>query len=56
MSEVVYGRKVGYKIRKIKLSQNIEKISATNIRKNYLNEKKVKIICTIGPSSFKKKF
>lgn len=33
VSEVVYGRKVGYKIRKIKLSQNIEKISATNIRK-----------------------
>ena len=55
VSEVVYGRKVGYKIRKIKLSQNIEKISATNIRKNYLNEKRVKIICTIGPSSFKKK-
>ena len=33
VSEVVYGRKVGYKIRKIKLPQNIEKISATNIRK-----------------------
>ncbi len=36
VSEVVYGRKVGYKIRKIKLSQNIEKISATNIRKKLL--------------------
>lgn len=36
VSEVVYGRKVGYKIRKIKLSQNIEKISATNIRKKIL--------------------
>ena len=30
---LVYGRKVGYKIRKINLSQDIEKISATNIRK-----------------------
>lgn len=36
VSEVVYGRKVGYKIRKIKLSKNIEKISATNIRKKLL--------------------
>tara|TARA_B100001964_G_C14004885_1_gene496681 strand:- start:201 stop:566 length:366 start_codon:yes stop_codon:yes gene_type:complete len=32
VSEVVYGRKVGYKIRKIKLSKEIEKISATKIR------------------------
>tara|TARA_B100000427_G_C15044364_1_gene392624 strand:+ start:100 stop:465 length:366 start_codon:yes stop_codon:yes gene_type:complete len=30
---LVYGRKVGYKIKKINLSQDIEKISATNIRK-----------------------
>ena len=34
VSEVVYGRKVGYKIRKIKLSKKIEDISATKIRKN----------------------
>ena len=33
VSEVVYGRKVGYKIRKIKLSKKIENISATKIRK-----------------------
>ena len=34
VSEVIYGRKVGYKIRKIKLNKKIEKISATNIRNN----------------------
>ena len=33
VSEIVYGRKVGYKIRKIKLSKSLEKISATKIRK-----------------------
>ena len=33
VSEVVYGRKVGYKFRKIKLPTDIEKISATKIRK-----------------------
>ena len=33
VSEVVYGRKVGYKIRKIKLAKEIENISATKIRK-----------------------
>lgn len=33
VSSVVYGRKVGYKIRKINLPLNIEKISATKIRK-----------------------
>ena len=33
VSEVVYGRKVGYKIRKIKLSKKIENISASMIRK-----------------------
>ena len=33
VSEVVYGRKVGYKIRKVNLSKKIQKISATNIRK-----------------------
>ena len=38
VSEVVYGRKVGYKIRKINLPKKIEKISATNIRKKIFNE------------------
>ena len=33
VSRVIYGRKVGYKITKINLSNNIEKISATKIRK-----------------------
>lgn len=33
VSSVVYGRKVGYKIRKIDLPLNIEKISATKLRK-----------------------
>lgn len=33
VKEVVYGRTVGYKIRKVKLSKKIEKISATKIRK-----------------------
>ena len=36
VSEVVYGRKVGYKFRNIKLSKKIEKISATKIRKKIL--------------------
>ena len=34
VAEVVYGRKVGYKIRKAKLPRAIESISATKIRKN----------------------
>ena len=33
VSEVVYGRKVGYKFRKVKLSKVLENISATKIRK-----------------------
>lgn len=33
VSEVVYGRNVGYKFRKIKLEKKIENISATKIRK-----------------------
>jgi adenylylsulfate kinase len=33
VNEVIYGRKVGYKIRKIKLCNKVEKISATKIRK-----------------------
>lgn len=36
VSSVVYGRKVGYKIRKINLPLNIEKISATRIRKKII--------------------
>lgn len=40
VSEVVYGRKVGYKIKKISLSKKIERISATNIRKKIFNETK----------------
>ena len=31
--EIIYGRKVGYKIRKIKLSKKIQSISATKIRR-----------------------
>ena len=38
VSEVVYGRKVGYKIRKIKLAKNIENISATKIRKKTIKK------------------
>ncbi len=37
--EICYGRKVGYKVKKINLSSNIEKISATSIR-NKLRKKK----------------
>ena len=33
ISEICYGRTVGYKIRKIKLDDKIERISATKIRK-----------------------
>ena len=36
VSSVVYGRKVGYKIRKINLPLDIEKISATKIRKKLI--------------------
>tara|TARA_B100002019_G_scaffold287817_1_gene300410 strand:+ start:64 stop:426 length:363 start_codon:yes stop_codon:yes gene_type:complete len=36
VSEVVYGRKVGYRIRRIKVPKFIEKISATDIRKKIL--------------------
>ena len=33
VSRVIYGRNVGYKIQRIKLSKSLEKISATKIRK-----------------------
>jgi len=36
VGSVVYGRKVGYKIRKINLPLNIEKISATKIRRKLI--------------------
>ena len=39
VSEVVYGRKVGYKIRKVNLSKKVQKISATNIRKKIIYKK-----------------
>lgn len=39
VAEVVYGRKVGYKIRKIILGKDIEKISATKIRKKMKKNK-----------------
>lgn len=34
---VIYGRKVGYKIKKIRLSKKIESISATKIRRKIIN-------------------
>ena len=41
VSEVIYGRNVGYKFRKVKVPKKIENISATKIRKFLLkNEKK----------------
>ena len=41
VSEVIYGRKVGYKINKYNIGKKLENISATKIRKNLLkkNEK-----------------
>ncbi len=42
IGEVVYGRKVGYDIRKVKLSKDIENISGTKIRDN-LGKRKKKI-------------
>ena len=40
VSEVVYGRKTGYKIRNVKLSKKIESISATKIRRSLFNNEK----------------
>ena len=34
--EIIYGRKVGYKIRKINLSKKVQLISATKIRKTII--------------------
>jgi len=41
VSEVVYGRQVGYKFRKVKLSKIIENISATKIRKKIFKQWKI---------------
>ena len=38
VSEVVYGRKVGYKIKKINLPKKLKKFQQTNIRKKIFNE------------------
>lgn len=38
ISEICYGRKVGYKISKINVPKNIQSISATKIRKKYRRE------------------
>ena len=35
ISRFVFGRKVGYKIERVKLSKKLENISATNIRKKF---------------------
>ena len=40
VSEVVYGRKVGYKFRKVNLPKAVQKISATNIRKKLSKNEK----------------
>ncbi len=41
ISEIVYGRKVGYKITKINLPKKIQKISGTSIRKKMRKEGKL---------------
>lgn len=40
VSEVIYGRNVGYKFRKVKVPKKIENISATKIRKFLLKNEK----------------
>ena len=42
ITNICYGRGVGYKIEEIVLPENIQKISATNIRKNLRKEGKLK--------------
>jgi len=42
ITEICYGRKVGYKIKKIHLSKKIQKISATQIRKSLRKKGKLK--------------
>ena len=41
ITQIIYGRKVGYKITKINLPDKIQKISATNIRKKMRKERKL---------------
>jgi len=41
ITNICYGRKVGYKIEKINLGKEIHKISATNIRKKLRSEGKI---------------
>ena len=40
VSEVIYGRSVGYKFRKVEVPKKIENISATKIRKLLLKNEK----------------
>ena len=44
ITNIFYGRKVGYKINKITLSKSIQKISATSIRKKLRDEGMLKKI------------
>ena len=44
ITNIFYGRKVGYKINKITLSKSIQKISATSIRKSLRDEGRLKKI------------
>jgi len=42
ITNICYGRGVGYKVEELVLPQNIEKISATKIRKEMSQKKKLK--------------
>ena len=42
ITNICYGRGVGYKVEKLVLPQNIEKISATKIRKEMRRKRKIK--------------
>ena len=44
ITNIIYGRTVGYKIQKVNLGKKIEKISATKIRKKLREKKKLKKI------------
>ena len=44
ISNIFFGRKVGYKIKKINLSKSIQKISATNIREGLRKKGELKQI------------
>ena len=47
ITDIFYGRKVGYNIKKINLDKNIQKISATKIRKKLRKLKKIKPIIQV---------